>query len=164
MHKTTCPYCHKTFKCDGAQAFKHSLTPGLVRILMKMAKKAKETNLEPVKISWDHGILKGSELGNYTKLHYFSGLIVPYKEEGKTRTAKWVVTRQGFAFLRGEYLVPKYVITKNAKVIDQSTEHVSIHTYKQHFDETWQIDFINNLMEESKVEHRSNFLQSLWKS
>jgi hypothetical protein len=145
-HTAKCPNCGHEFNCQG-QRFKHNLTRGLVITLIKLAREAKRNGLAPVKVKWNGGVLKGSELGNYTKLRYFRGLIA--KREDRDQ-GEWIITRQGFAFLRGEYEVPKYVYTQDAKCIEESEEVVTIKNFERDLyqGERWQIDFLEELRNE----------------
>jgi hypothetical protein len=151
MHKTICPFCHREHDCEGRK-FKQNLSNGLVITLIKLAKVAKDTGLKPVRIMWDNGPLKGSELGNYTKLRYFRGLIA--RKEDREQ-GEWIVTKQGFAFLRGEYKVPKWVVTQNANVVEESPEEVTIDDFKRalYKGERWQTDFLEGLKELPEVKN-----------
>ena len=64
---------------------------------------------------------------NFQKLRYF-GLVhhvVDRFTKSKTR-GHWLITRNGWAFLRGELEVHKWVKIRNNKIIERSSEMISV--------------------------------------
>jgi len=107
----------------------HTLTNGMIVALMKFARacvdlKLREAN--PREAINAHGQqLYLDERSNWTKLRFF-GLVAKYKENGVQKGGKWVVTRNGWAFLRSELAVPKFIRTFRNKIVEKSTETVKI--------------------------------------
>lgn len=65
--------------------------------------------------------------GNFPSLRYF-GLITPVKDRqtGQPIKGRWLITRNGWAFLRNEYQIHKEVTIKNNTIVNRSDELVSI--------------------------------------
>ncbi len=51
----------------------------------------------------------------YSNFHHlrFHGIIAKVKKDGKVVPRHWLVTRNGWAFLRGDIQLPKYVMVRN---------------------------------------------------
>lgn len=119
-----CPHCGAKM-----QAYWHKLTPGLVSALVKLRAgidKSKVNHINPDKdLDGTPHELKKSERSNLSKLRVH-GLIAKYKEAGQHIKGEWLITRRGFAFLRGEEAVPSRVKTYRNKVVDHEERHIFI--------------------------------------
>lgn len=102
----------------------HNLTSGLVRILVKIIEKVKETNKNKVHLQRDLN-LTHNEFANLQKLRYF-GLIAKFTTHGLHEPGYWCVTRNGGAFLRNELMVTKKVQTQDNHIVGKSFEKVKI--------------------------------------
>lgn len=112
----------------------HSLTPGLVETLRKMAVKVKATEKNKVHPRKDLD-LTISEYNNFQKLQYW-GLAIKEGEKGY-----WMLTRTATEFLSNERTVPKKVTTLNSKKIEESDKKVDITDYFSPIEKYWQEDF-----------------------
>lgn len=119
-----CPHC-------GAKmaAYWHKLTPGILSALVKMRGGIARTQVNRINTEKD---LVGSayemttwERSNLTKLR-FHGLIAKYKEDDKHIAGEWLITKRGFAFLRGEEAIPKSVKTYRNQVVDHDPELIKV--------------------------------------
>lgn len=119
-----CPHCGAKM-----QAYWHKLTPGLVGALVKLragVDKSKVNHINPDKdLDGTPHELKKNERSNLSKLR-FHGLIAKYKEGGERIQGEWLITRRGFAFLRGEEAVPSKVKTYRNKVVDHDPRLITI--------------------------------------
>ena len=119
MTKIHCPNCdHENEVGSEIKTFTHSLSPGLVKVLMKIVKNAGEGRVAQIKC--DNGILQGSEMGNYSKLQYW-GFIKRTEDAGL-----WEVRAKAILFLKGDIEVPRKVTTAKTNVVmfSQETIHV----------------------------------------
>lgn len=66
-----------------------------------------------------------SHYNNFQKLRYH-GLIAKAKVDGQLVRNEWVITRNGFRFLRGKINLPKFVTIKNNHVEVRSDVMVSL--------------------------------------
>ncbi len=69
-----------------------------------------------------------SEVSDYTNLsplRYF-GLIHRVKKDGVVQRGHWLVTRNGWAFLRGEIEIPKYIKVRDNKIESRAPETVHV--------------------------------------
>ncbi len=63
---------------------------------------------------------------NFQKLRYH-GLVTPVRDAAGGRIkGQWLITRNGWAFLRGEIELSKYVLVSNNHIKDRSEEKVSL--------------------------------------
>lgn len=130
-----CEYCGAALK-----KYWHSITPGLVKILIKCYTYASaHDNLFRMKdLNLDH-----SEYGNFQKLR-FHGLIAKHKVENQIQEREWLVTQRGAAFLRGEIQIPDKVQTFRNRVVNHSEELVTI-TEVMRSQLYWEKDFSYDL-------------------
>lgn len=119
-----CPHCGAKM-----QAYWHRLTPGLVNTLVKMRAGIAKTGVNHINPGSDlDGTpleLTKNERSNLSKLR-FHALIAKYGEHGDRVQGEWLITRRGFAFLRGEEAVPSRVKTYRNKVVDHDERLVNI--------------------------------------
>lgn len=64
----------------------------------------------------------------FSNFHHlrFHGIIAKVKKDGKVVQRHWLVTRNGWAFLRGEIDLPAYVMVKNNAVQSRADKRVTI--------------------------------------
>lgn len=119
-----CPHCGAKMK-----AYWHRLTPGIVKALVKMRAGIAKTQVNKINPSvdldgTDHEMTK-NERSNLSKLR-FHALIAKVNEDGERQQGEWLITKRGFAFLRGEEAVPMRVKTYRNKVVDHDERLVTI--------------------------------------
>jgi hypothetical protein len=119
MNNEHCEHCGARLK-----KYWHGLSQGLVRTLIKIYKGVadkKENMINP-----HHELdLTTVEHMNMTKLR-FHGLIAKVKEDGEVQRGFWLITQRGADFLKGQIQVPSRVQTFRNKVVDHSTDLVTI--------------------------------------
>lgn len=119
-----CPHCGAKM-----QSYWHRLTPGIVKALVKMRAgiaKSGVNHINPAKdLDGTDLELTKNERGNLSKLR-FHALIAKYSENHKRQQGEWLITRRGFAFLRGEESVPRRVKTYRNRVVDHDEVLVTI--------------------------------------
>lgn len=122
MSKTAerrCPTCGANMK-----AFWHTLTPGLVSILVQCIQWVHEHGKNEFHLQNDLH-LTVNQFSNFTKLR-FHALVA--KVEGKP--GYWLITTRGGQFLRGEIVVPLRVLTFRNHVMEHSKELIHINELK----------------------------------
>lgn len=112
---TKCPYCRANMKM-----FWHTLTPGLVSILIQCVEWVRNNNKNEFHLQNDLR-LTVNQFSNFTKLR-FHGLVA--KVDGKP--GYWLITSRGGQFLRGEVAVPMKVLTFRNRVQRRSEELIHI--------------------------------------
>ena len=117
MNNEHCDHCGAALK-----KYWHSLTPGLVKILVKCYMYAStHSNLFKMKdLELDH-----SEYGNFQKLR-FHGLIAKHKVDGEVEERVWLITHRGADFLKGLIQIPERVQTFRNRVVDHDGELVTV--------------------------------------
>lgn len=63
---------------------------------------------------------------NFQKLRYHGLVYYARDENGQRVRGHWLITRNGWAFLRGEIRLPKHVLVKNNHIVGRSDEDVSM--------------------------------------
>lgn len=121
---TNCPHCGASMK-----SFWHSLTPGLISVLIKAIEQVHRKNIN--KFHYKDLNLNYSEASNLQKLR-FHGLIA-HADKDHPKSGKWLITVRGGQFLRGEITVPQRVQTFRNKVISHSVEVINIRDLKHKF-------------------------------
>lgn len=108
----------------------HVLTKGMVNGLIKFAKYSLDNQVRYVRpridLRWAYK-LELNEASNWTKLRFF-GLVAKHMVNGKHTGGKWVVTRNGWAFLRGQLPVPAHVKTFRNRIVEKSVLSTSYYT------------------------------------
>lgn len=62
--------------------------------------------------------------GNFQKLRYH-GLITPVRDEaGNKIKGRWLITRNGWAFLRGDIALPIYVLIRENHIVSRADEQI----------------------------------------
>lgn len=64
----------------------------------------------------------------YSNFHHlrFHGIVAKVKKDGKVVPRHWLVTRNGWAFLRGEIDLPAYVLVKDNEVKSRADKRVTL--------------------------------------
>lgn len=114
-----CPTCGHSMK-----AYFHTLTPGLVSVLITAIEFVHASGKNQFHLQ-DDLHLSVNAFCNVTKLR-FHALIA--KVDGKP--GFWLITARGGRFLRGEIAVPSKVKTFRNRVIEHSTELIHINELK----------------------------------
>ena len=114
----------------------HILTPGLVKILVKIREAVGEKDRNCIHLQRDV-VLKLSEYTNTQKLRYFTDLA---QVDGKT--GYWLITKLGGEFLRNEVGVITWVKTQDNHIVERSEQKKMIkdfYYYRDHayFQEVW---------------------------
>lgn len=111
-----CPTCHQTIK----QAREHNMTVYLVKLLKAAAGYVAETKTNDFKMADINDRLQPygpSAYNNFKHLRYFGLIHHPMnKQTGKRYQRRWLVTKQGWEFLRGEWDCRKSVVIKNNEI------------------------------------------------
>lgn len=99
----------------------HSLSPALVDLLAIAGRRVKEQGglNEIHKRDLE---LNTSQYGNFQKLRYF-GLITHVDDEGTA----WLITRQGWSFLRGDWQAASRVQTYQNRIMQRDPKRVTVH-------------------------------------
>jgi len=122
--KTKCDHCGQKIQ----QTHKEMLTKHKLTILKVAAQHVMSTGVNDFRMR-DMGdfTTSPSDYNNFSKLR-FHGLITPVKDKLSDRKIKgrWLITRNGWAFLRGELDIPKYVMVRNNSVQSRSDARISV--------------------------------------
>lgn len=104
-------------------AHKEQITKSKLILLQKAAKQIMDTMVNDFDISTFGSV---SEYNNWQKLRYHGLIAHKTDQNGNRVRGHWLITRNGWAFLRGELSIPKYVLVKDNHIIDRSDSSVSI--------------------------------------
>lgn len=119
-----CNHCGQRIQ----QAHKESMDKTRLLMLQSAARQVIDTGKNDFKKK-DLGLeaMSLSAYGNFGRIRYH-GLITPVKDRdtGKRIKGRWLITRNGWAFLRGEFNIPKYVIVKNNIIQSRSDATISV--------------------------------------
>jgi len=119
---TVCPECgHKIVE------YKHSINKTLVSCLARLNAMGGRARLDKMQ-------LDNTQFANFQKLRYFH-LAIPTTENNE-----WQITNRGVCFLRGQTQISRFVFTRNAVVIRESSELVFINDVKDcvQYKTSWQ--------------------------
>lgn len=121
---TKCDHCGQKIQ----QAHKEMLTKHKLTILKAAAQYVMSTGVNDFRMR-DMGDFTSnpSDYNNFSKLR-FHGLITPVRDKATDRKIKgrWLITRNGWSFLRGELSIPKYVLVRNNAVQTKSDVLLSV--------------------------------------
>ena len=107
-----CPACGQKIV-----EYKHGLNRTLISCLWHLGSAGGRARLDKMG-------LDNTQFTNFQKLRYFH-LVVPTGQH-----SEWQITRDGVEFLQGRRRIPRFVITRNARVVRQSEELVFVHEVK----------------------------------
>jgi hypothetical protein len=122
--KHNCPYCGHTL-----EPRKESLSLGLVQTLEKFALAVFMSQKNDIHLQKDMNLTK-NQYNNAQKLRYF-GLIAKVRVAGQVNSGRWLLTRRGASFLRGEP-IHKWVKVYNNHLVARSAEKVTIKDMLDH--------------------------------
>lgn len=112
---------HLCSRCNQPHVVQDAHKEHLTKIKCEMLKKAAnhviETGVNNFKKSDVAGMRENSAYGNFQKLRYH-GLAVQVRENGNKHRDRWLITRNGWAFLRGELKLPKFVMVKDNHALE----------------------------------------------
>lgn len=123
--------------CCGAlmREYWHTLTPGIVSALVKFLKAVRHYGRNDIHIHDEMKAAAGApfqltdhEWNNFTRLR-FHGLVAKVHSE-ENQSGRWLLTKRGGQFLKGEIDVPLKVKTYRNRVIDHSADVTRIADFK----------------------------------
>ncbi len=115
-----CDHCGQPIQ----EAHKEVLSKMKLTMLKSAAAHVIATEVNDFKKSDIAEMLENSAYGNFQKLRYH-GLVTPARDKAGNRVrGRWLITRNGWAFLRGELDLPKFVLVRNNHVVDGSHSKV----------------------------------------
>ena len=104
-HNEKCPHCGANMKI-----WKHNLSMGLVKTFRQFGLAVKTKGKNDIDLQEEIELTK-NQYNNFQKLRYF-GLVHHVKDQdGNRKAGRWLITRNGWAFLRGDVQMPEYVKT-----------------------------------------------------
>lgn len=108
------------------QAHKEVLNKHKLTMLKAAAQHVMDTQRNDFKLSELDEI---SNYNNFQKLRYH-GLVHHVRKNGVWLRGHWLITRNGWAFLRGELDLPKFVKVKNNSIVERSLDLINVrHVY-----------------------------------
>lgn len=108
------------------EAHKESLNKMKLTMLQKAAKHVMETMKNDFRVYDFVGEDEFKLFNNFQKLRYH-GLITPARDNQDRRIkGRWLITRNGWAFLRGELDIPRYVLVRNNRIVEKSSERTLV--------------------------------------
>jgi len=114
-----CDHCGQEIK----EAHKEVLNKMKLTMLQTAAAHVKQTMKNDFKVYEFAPEEQFKTYNNFQKLRYH-GLITPVRDNMNRRIrGRWLITRNGWSFLRGELQMPSYVTVKNNR-IDQHSAHL----------------------------------------
>lgn len=115
-----CETCHQKIR----QAHKETINKNLLTGLQQAARKVVATGVNNIDIN--EFIDDTNIYNNFQKLRYF-GLIHHYRNsQGAKVRGHWLITRNGWSFLRGEKQVCKWVRVQNNSITEHSPETIDV--------------------------------------
>lgn len=120
MADNTCEACGQRIRL----AHKETLNKKLLQGLQQAARKVIETQVNDVHL---HGFIADYNVyNNFQKLRYF-GLIHRVRDEhGRPVRGHWLITRNGWSFLRGKISVHRWVKVLDNHITERSPELVHV--------------------------------------
>lgn len=116
-----CSVCNQPHEV--AVARKESLTKIKCELLKSAAARVIEIGANRFKLrDLDN---EPSRYNNFQKLRYH-GLIAHARENGQAVPGEWLVTRNGWAFLRGELKLPKFVMVRDNHPLEHGRSDVLV--------------------------------------
>jgi hypothetical protein len=116
----TCEHCGQELK----QARRETLNKHELSILQTAAHHVAETNVNDFQLDDLSGSV--NHYNNWQKLRYH-GLVHHVRDSrGQTKRGHWLITRNGWAFLRGELDLPKWVTVKENAIVQRSGRLINV--------------------------------------
>ena len=126
VNSHTCTECGELHVVRGTRA--HRLTKQELLMFKKACLHVIDTKVNDFKKSeLELEEFGPAAYGNFPSLRYF-GLITPVRDKQTDRPIKgrWLITRNGWSFLRNEYQIHKEVTIKNNTIVNRSNERIGI--------------------------------------
>lgn len=119
MKEEYCEHC-------GAKmtAYEQRLSKGLVITLLKLRTAVRSQEMNDVHVPSLKTLTK-TEFNNFQKLRYHA-MVAHVTEAGKDVAGRWLITKRGAQFLKGEVKVPEHVVTFRNKITAKSTKKIWI--------------------------------------
>ena len=124
LETQNCPHCGASMK-----SFIHTLTPGLVSILIKAIGYVRKHGKN--EFHYRDLNLNYSEASNLQKLRLHA--LIAHADKDHIKSGKWLITTRGGQFLRGEINIPRKVKTFRNTVTGHSKEKIHINELKNKF-------------------------------
>lgn len=116
-----CPTCGQKLR-----EYDHRLTPMLADILVNLAKTVRHHDRNdihvPTEVPAVVGPLRYSMQSNLTKLRFHALVAKVLDDAGHHIRGRWLITRRGGQWLRGEITIPRTVTTRDNRVIGHSAD------------------------------------------
>lgn len=134
-----CEHCGAQMKI-----WKHRLTPGLAKLLVKMIVAVKDSGKNDVHIQKAIDLTRSQD-ANFQKLRYF-GLVAKVKgPDGKHIRGHWLITWLGAKFLRGDAEVPAWVKSWRNHIYERSETLVTFRDILREDAEYFQQEFPHDI-------------------
>ncbi len=114
-----CETCHQKIRL----AHKENLNKNLLTGLQQAARRIAASGVNDIDIN--EFIDDTNIYNNFQKLRYF-GLIHHYRNNDVKVRGHWLITRNGWRFLRGDIKVHKWVKVQNNSIIEHSPELIDV--------------------------------------
>ena len=137
-----CPHCGARMKI-----WKHNLSLGLVVTLRRFGQAVKEKGENDIHLQKETEMTK-NQYNNFQKLRYF-GLVHHVKNgEGVRKAGRWLITRNGWDFLKGKIPMTEYMKTFRNRLYAKSRNNKFIFeidtAYSQeYFQKEFEFDIYN---------------------
>lgn len=116
-----CHACGQPIK----QAYKEVLTKHKLTMLQEAARHIIETGVNDFCLDYRH-MENYNNFNNFQKLRYH-GLVHHVRDRsGNKVRGHWLITRNGWAFLRGEIELPKWVTVRNNSIVERCPETIHV--------------------------------------
>lgn len=112
---SVCPECHQKIK----QAYKEMLDKHVLTMLKHSAELVIKTKVNEVRRT--DVCESKTDYVNFSRLRFF-GLLAKCTD----KRGSWLITRNGWAFLRGEIKLSKWVLIRENHIVEHSTERLTV--------------------------------------
>lgn len=120
-----CLHCGNSFPI-----YSHNITSGIIAALIKVRRAVEAKGVNDIHNRKDMDCtpyeLTKTEAANFTMLRYHGLVAKVMDDSGKHLAGRWLITRRGGAFLRGEQSIPRTVMVQNNRVVGHGQERVYI--------------------------------------
>jgi hypothetical protein len=116
----TCPNCGQKVR----EAHKETLNKHKLSILQIAASYVVNTNVNDFSLDDLSG--NTNNYNNWQKLRYHGLIHHVRNSRGLVKRGHWLITRNGWAFLRGELDLPKWVLVRDNTIVDRSGRLINV--------------------------------------
>jgi hypothetical protein len=102
---------------------KEFLTKGKLTMLKMAAEQVIASMHNDISIKTFNG--DSNLYNNFQKLRYHGLVYYAHKDNSRVR-GHWLITRNGWAFLRGDITLPKFVVIRNNHILTKSDQEISV--------------------------------------